>query len=78
MTSGAQTQDSQFIEVSWRFPRCSHQFQSLLLASRVFSWLTGILGDEVDDGRDDERLHCDVFTWRLSIPMWAVEVDGLA
>jgi hypothetical protein len=35
MTSGAQTRDSRFIEVGWSFPRCSRQFQSLLLGTEV-------------------------------------------
>jgi hypothetical protein len=50
MTSGAQTQDSQFIEVGWRLPRCSHQFQSLLLPLGHFLQLPGVLGDEMTSG----------------------------
>jgi hypothetical protein len=46
MTSGDQTQDSWFVEVDWRFPRCSRQLQSLLL------------GAEVDDIREGFWSRC--------------------
>jgi hypothetical protein len=50
MTSGAQTQDNQFAEVSSRLPRCSHQFQRLLLAPEYSLQPPGALGDEVVSG----------------------------
>jgi hypothetical protein len=46
MTSGAQTRDSRFIEVGWRFSQHSRQFQSLLL------------GAEVDDTREGSWSRC--------------------
>jgi hypothetical protein len=35
MICGAQIRDSWFIEVGWRFPQCSHRFQSLLCGAEV-------------------------------------------
>jgi hypothetical protein len=80
MTSGAQTWDSWFVDVGCRFPRCSRQFQTLLLPSWVFS---SALGHYWRRGGWRprwflERLLHDVFTWWLSLPTWGVEVNRLA
>jgi hypothetical protein len=80
MTSGAQALDGQFIEVSWGF-------HGIPISSRVFFLprgcsfrLLGVLGVEVDDAWDDSWRGTlqSGFTWKLSLPTWGVDVDGLA